>query len=325
MFQQHARPEWGSDTAGPGAQAGRTAKRRFEALKVLATVDDIAGRLDSIPYPARANVEFLLLDIRTQLRADHPDPAKLRATLMAVQRLLSTSQASRGRWAEQLADRPAPLSDPEGLHPSGPRHGRGWVAGLLVCAGLMAGGWMLLPVEGVETVRTMLFPAQPPSTQLLPPQALPPQALPAQLPPARTVPFAGSNSIPPAQAPSPRSPMPAPEPGPGPDEPRPEARLPGAAPATPAPTGEQAASGAEARAEPRRVEEPVLATPVIARIAMRQAGNLRSQPRNQSQVLRTLPRGTPLSVFGEALGGWYQVGADRPWGWVHSSLTDRPR
>ncbi|PZR14121.1 MAG: hypothetical protein DI532_09715 [Azospirillum brasilense] len=306
MFQQDARPGWGSDTAEPDAQAGQTAKRRFEALKVLATVDDIAGRLDSIPYPARANVEFLLLDIRTQLQADHPDPAKLRATLMAVQRLLSTSQASRGRWAEQLADRPAPLSDPEGSHPPASRPGRGWLAGLLVCAGVMAGGWMLLPGQGVEAVRTMLSPAP---TQPLPPQPLPPQAFPAQPVPARPVPSAISGSIPPA-----------PETGPGTDEPRPGARLPAAAPVAPEPADERGAPGTEARVEPRRAEEPV-----IARIAMRQAGNLRTEPRNQSQVLRTLPRGTALSVFREALGGWYQVGADQPWGWVHSSLTDRPR
>ncbi|GAV35030.1 bacterial SH3 domain protein [Roseomonas sp. TAS13] len=58
---------------------------------------------------------------------------------------------------------------------------------------------------------------------------------------------------------------------------------------------------------------------------MRQGGNLRTQPRNQSQVLRVLPRGTALSVFGESPGGWYQVGSDQPWGWVHGSLTDRPR
>lgn len=313
MFQQDARPRRGSDAAEPGAQAGQTAKRRFEALKVLATVDDIAGRLDSIPYPARANVEFLLLDIRTQLQADHPDPAKLRATLMAVQRLLSTSQASRGRWAEQLAERPAPLSDPEGSHPPASRLGRGWMAGLLVCAGVMGGGWMLLPREGVEAVRTVLSPA--------PTQPLPPQTLPAESPPARPVPFAESVANPPARAPSPLpSPLPAPETGAGADEPRPGARLPAAAPIAPEPAGERGAPATEVRVEPRRAEEPV-----IARIAMKQAGNLRTEPRNQSQVLRTLPRGTALSVFREALGGWYQVGSDQPWGWVHSSLTDRPR
>lgn len=314
MFQQDARQRRGSGTAEPGAQAGRTAKQRFEALKVLATVDDIAGRLDSIPYPARANVEFLLLDIRTQLQADHPDPAKLRATLLAVQRLLSTSQASRGRWAEQLADRPVPLSDPEGSHPPASRPGRVWLAGLLVCAGTMAGGWMLLPGEGVEALRTMLSPAP---AQPLPPQALPPQALPAQPVPAWPVSSASPGSIPPSPAPSPG---PAPETRPGMDEPRPGARLPAAASVAPEPASERGAPVAEARVGPRRAEEQV-----IARIAMRQAGNLRTEPRNQSQVLRTLPRGTALSVFREALGGWYQVGADQPWGWVHSSLTDRPR
>ncbi|WP_139323422.1 hypothetical protein, partial [Roseomonas sp. TAS13] len=154
MFQQDARTRRGSDTAEPGAQAGQTAKRRFEALKVLATVDDIAGRLHLIPYPARANVEFLLLDIRTQLRADHPDPAKLRASLMAVQRLLSTSQAARERWAEQMADRPVPPDPaPATARPSGSRHGMGRMAGLLAVACLVAGGGMLLRPDGVEAIR----------------------------------------------------------------------------------------------------------------------------------------------------------------------------
>lgn len=232
MFQQDARSRQGTNKAEFGAQAGQTAKRRFEALRILATVDDIAGRLHSIPYPARANIEFLLLDIRTQLRAEQPDPAKMRATLMAVQRLLSTSQASRERWAEQLADRPAPLSDPEASRPPGTRHGRGWMAGLLVCAGLLAGGWILLPTEGVEAVRTLLFPAppQPPPARPLPPQALPAQPLPG--------PSADPGAIPPAQAPSPRPPMPAPDARPGTDDPRPAARLPDAAPVPARPDAE---------------------------------------------------------------------------------------
>ena len=129
MFQQNARPGWGSDTAEPDAQAGQTAKRRFEALKVLATVDDIAGRLDSIPYPARANVEFLLLDIRTQLQADHPDPAKLRATLMAVQRLLSTSQAPGGAGRSNWPTAPRRFPIPRApIRPPPAPAGAGWPA-----------------------------------------------------------------------------------------------------------------------------------------------------------------------------------------------------
>jgi hypothetical protein len=41
-------------------------------------------------------------------------------------------------------------------------------------------------------------------------------------------------------------------------------------------------------------------------------------------VLRTLPRGLELQLYGRAPGGWLQVGDAEPWGWVHSSLTTTP-
>ncbi|MDT8275878.1 SH3 domain-containing protein [Roseomonas mucosa] len=321
MFQQDARTRRGSDTAEPGAQAGQTAKRRFEALKVLATVDDIAGRLHLIPYPARANVEFLLLDIRTQLRADHPDPAKLRASLMAVQRLLSTSQAARERWAEQMADRPVPPDPaPATARPSGSRHGMGRMAGLLAVACLVAGGGMLLRPDGVEAIRAALSPAParlPPALPL-PEQPVPPGPLAARDPMAApSEPWRSSNP-----------PLPVPAVEPEVAGARPEARSLATEPAALAPAGIPDGPRAEPpdRVEPAPASAPrAPAAPARARIAMRQSGNLRTQPRNQSQVLRVLPRGTALSVFGESPGGWYQVGSDQPWGWVHGSLTDRPR
>ncbi|MBY0336349.1 MAG: SH3 domain-containing protein, partial [Acetobacteraceae bacterium] len=48
--------------------------------------------------------------------------------------------------------------------------------------------------------------------------------------------------------------------------------------------------------------------------------NVRTAPRS-GEVLRTAPRNTTLEVFGEAPGGWFQVGLDgTPWGWVHASV-----
>jgi len=55
---------------------------------------------------------------------------------------------------------------------------------------------------------------------------------------------------------------------------------------------------------------------------MRQNGNIRSGP--QGETLRIEPQGKELRVFGEAPGGWLQIGGDTEAnGWVHSSLVQR--
>ena len=54
---------------------------------------------------------------------------------------------------------------------------------------------------------------------------------------------------------------------------------------------------------------------------MRQPGNLRMHPNGGGQVLRVVPAGTSLTIFGTAPGGWYQVGDASPEGWVHGSLV----
>ncbi|UPG73328.1 SH3 domain-containing protein [Roseomonas gilardii subsp. gilardii] len=56
-------------------------------------------------------------------------------------------------------------------------------------------------------------------------------------------------------------------------------------------------------------------------LSMRQPGNLREHPNGGGQVLRVVPAGTSLTIFGTAPGGWYQVGASSPEGWVHGSLV----
>jgi Bacterial SH3 domain len=51
--------------------------------------------------------------------------------------------------------------------------------------------------------------------------------------------------------------------------------------------------------------------------------NIRSQPGGGGAVVRIVPRASVLHVFGEAPGGWLQVGEDQPFGWVHESMLER--
>lgn len=68
---------------------------------------------------------------------------------------------------------------------------------------------------------------------------------------------------------------------------------------------------------------PVPAGPPQGSVITRQPANIRSSPSGGGEVLRVAPRGSNLQVFGEAPGGWVQVGEHEPWGWVHGSMLDR--
>ncbi|MCK8785369.1 SH3 domain-containing protein [Roseomonas sp. NAR14] len=82
----------------------------------------------------------------------------------------------------------------------------------------------------------------------------------------------------------------------------------------------------------RPAAPPAAAAPSVApapmppggaqRVTLRQNGNLRSAPVGGSTVLQVVQRGTTLRVFGQAPGGWYQVGGSEPIGWIHGSLLD---
>lgn len=52
----------------------------------------------------------------------------------------------------------------------------------------------------------------------------------------------------------------------------------------------------------------------------RQHANIRTSPAGGGAVVRVVPPGSALRIFGEAPGGWYQVGEGEPWGWVHGSM-----
>jgi hypothetical protein len=51
--------------------------------------------------------------------------------------------------------------------------------------------------------------------------------------------------------------------------------------------------------------------------------NIRSHPRGGGAVVRVVPRASVLRVFGEAPGGWFEMGEDRPFGWVHGTMLQR--
>ena len=77
-----------------------------------------------------------------------------------------------------------------------------------------------------------------------------------------------------------------------------------------------AASMAPAAA-PNAIQGLVTTTP-------RHPVNVRANPAGGSEVVRIVPRGSALQVFGEAPGGWLQVGeAGEAWGWLHRSLIER--
>lgn len=51
--------------------------------------------------------------------------------------------------------------------------------------------------------------------------------------------------------------------------------------------------------------------------------NIRNSPAGGGAVVRVVPRASALRVFGEAPGGWLQVGEEQPFGWLHSSMLER--
>lgn len=129
---------------------------------------------------------------------------------------------------------------------------------------------------------------------------LPP--VPAGLPRAET------NPAPAIPAPALSAPeVPVPE-APAAEAPTPDLRAPVAVPAPP-PAAPVAVSGA-----PQGMVSVTTRHPV----------NVRASPSAAAEVVRVVPRAAALQTFGEAPGGWLQVGeAGVAWGWLHNSLVER--
>ena len=91
---------------------------------------------------------------------------------------------------------------------------------------------------------------------------------------------------------------------------------------TSAPTGSPAAPASVAQPQTSATAQAVpTSTPASGTVVMRQNGNIRIAP--QGETLRVEPQGKELRVFGEAPGGWLQIGDAEANGWVHSSLVQR--
>jgi hypothetical protein len=100
----------------------------------------------------------------------------------------------------------------------------------------------------------------------------------------------------------------------------------GAPPASGEAPGVSAAPSGQLQATP--AQPPPLAAPIRSAsggvtTTSRHPVNIRSSPSGGGSVLRVAPRGSTLQLFGEAPGGWLQVGEGEPWGWLHSSMLEQ--
>ena len=97
-------------------------------------------------------------------------------------------------------------------------------------------------------------------------------------------------------------------------------------PPTAAPAGGAPATGAPAPASSAAATTPdavagaagTVTIPASGSVTMRQNANVHASP--HGPAVRVVPAGTVMHVFGQAGGGWYQVGDTAPWGWVHESM-----
>jgi hypothetical protein len=107
-------------------------------------------------------------------------------------------------------------------------------------------------------------------------------------------------------------------PRPFPPMPTPVAATPSITPASATPAAEvQAGAAGTSAAAPQAAARTVVTS-------ARSGANLRTSPQGGA-VLRVVPRSSTLQVFGEAPGGWYQVGQNgSAWGWLHSSVLEGP-
>lgn len=81
-------------------------------------------------------------------------------------------------------------------------------------------------------------------------------------------------------------------------------------------------TGSDATRPQRRPQAPAAPSSAAGQVttSATSRSNLRREPSTSAPVQRVLRPGTVLRVFGEAPGGWLQVGeGEQPAGWIHRS------
>jgi hypothetical protein len=149
------------------------------------------------------------------------------------------------------------------------------------------------------------------------------------------LPIAAPAGGPPGRAGSAPAAMPILEDGPGMARPAPEARwrfcrdaaTPEPAPSPPAAAAVGAFPAAPASAlspPPAAAAETPPASPATpgGQATVLSHANLRGGPTGGEPILSVVPRGTVLTIFGRAPGGWVRVGEGEPWGWIHGSMLN---
>ncbi len=103
---------------------------------------------------------------------------------------------------------------------------------------------------------------------------------------------------------------------------RPAAPAPAAAPTSPGPAPVPTAPP-PAAASPPGPAAPLMGGGRIVTTTPAHPVNIRAQPGGGGPVVRIIPRTSQLWGFGEAPGGWLEVGEEQPFGWVHGSMLER--
>lgn len=88
-------------------------------------------------------------------------------------------------------------------------------------------------------------------------------------------------------------------------------------------TGSEATRPRGRRAAPVEARGPDPAGRRMVRTSATARVNIRREPGLDAAVVRRMPPGSRLAVFGEAPDGWFHVGDSAPFGWVHESALQR--
>lgn len=88
-------------------------------------------------------------------------------------------------------------------------------------------------------------------------------------------------------------------------------------------TGSEATRPRGRRAAPAEVRGPDPEGRPTVRTSTTARANIRQEPSLDAPVIRRMPSGSRLVVFGTAPDGWFHVGDAAPFGWIHETALQR--